>query len=266
MGSFWAESWHGGGLPAPSVREVANLTRRPDPATRAHATALSRHSRRRRACALGGSRAPHVPDRRVILDSKKTPNRKIPILTAAVAGWVIALAATGSGAAASATTVTEPTGQATTTARYATVHHHVQIPNTHRRVHHHHHHVRIPNTHRRVHHHHVRIPDTHRRVHHHHHVRIPNTHRRFNYRPAAYQGAAGGSFGTCVRSRESGGNYQAWNAAGYYGAYQFSASTWAAYGGSAASFGHASPAEQDRIFSNALARGGQSSWAPYDGC
>ncbi len=179
-----------------------------------------------------------MPDRRVILDSKKTPNRKIPILTAAVAGWVIALAATGSGAAASATTVTEPTGQATTTtARYATVHHHMQIPNTHRRVHHIH-----------------------------HHVRFPNTHRRFNYRPAAYQGAAGGSFGTCVRSRESGGNYQAWNAAGYYGAYQFSASTWAAYGGSAASFGHASPAEQDRIFSNALARGGQSSWAPYDGC
>jgi hypothetical protein len=207
-----------------------------------------------------------VPDRRVILDSKKTPNRKIPILTAAVAGWVIALAATGSGAAASATTVTEPTGQATTTtaARYATVHHHMQIPKTHRRVHHHHH-VRIPNTHRRVHHHHhVRFPNTHRRVH--HHVRIPNTHRRFNYRPAAYQGAAGGSFGTCVRSRESGGNYQAWNAAGYYGAYQFSASTWAAYGGSAASFGHASPAEQDRVFSNALARGGQSSWAPYDGC
>ena len=97
-------------------------------------------------------------------------------------------------------------------------------------------------------------------------MRFPKTHRRFNYRPAAYQGAAGGSFGTCVRSRESGGNYQAWNAAGYYGAYQFSASTWAAYGGSAASFGHASPAEQDRIFSNALARGGQSNWAPYDGC
>jgi Transglycosylase-like domain len=221
-----------------------------------------------------------VPDRKVILASKRTPNRKIPILTAAVAGWVIAVAATGSAAAASATTVTDATGQATTTttARYATVHHHVRFPKPHRRVHHHH--ARFPETHRRVHHHHARFPETHRRVHHrharfpethrrvhHHHARFPDTYRRFNYRPAAYQGAAaGGSFGACVRSRESGGNYQAWNAAGYYGAYQFSASTWTAYGGSAASFGHASPAEQDRIFGNALARGGQSNWAPYDGC
>jgi len=187
-----------------------------------------------------------VPDRKVILASKRKPKRKIPILSAAVAGWVIAVAATGSGAAASAATVTDASGQATTTtaAHYATAHHHMRFTKTRRRVHHRHRHRR-----------------------HHHHVRFPKTHRRFNYRSAAYQGtAAGGSFGACVRSRESGGNYQAWNAAGYYGAYQFSASTWAAYGGSAASFGHASPAEQDRIFSNALARGGQGSWAPYDGC
>ncbi len=47
--------------------------------------------------------------------------------------------------------------------------------------------------------------------------------------PTASTGAApGGSFGACVRSRESGGNYQATNGGGYYGAYQFSASTWAA--------------------------------------
>jgi hypothetical protein len=78
--------------------------------------------------------------------------------------------------------------------------------------------------------------------------------------------APGGSFGACVRARESGGNYQALNAGGYYGAYQFSASTWAAYGGNPADYGNASPAEQDQVFANALAQGGQSNWAPYDGC
>jgi hypothetical protein len=84
---------------------------------------------------------------------------------------------------------------------------------------------------------------------------------------AVSQGTApGGSFGACVRSRESGGNYQATNAGGYYGAYQFSASTWAAYGGNPADYGNASAAEQDRVFANAIAQGGASNWAPYDGC
>jgi Transglycosylase-like domain len=84
--------------------------------------------------------------------------------------------------------------------------------------------------------------------------------------PAASGGtASGGSFGSCVRARESGGNYQATNG-GYYGAYQFSASTWAAYGGNPADFGNASAAEQDQVFANAMAQGGQSNWAPYDGC
>jgi hypothetical protein len=85
--------------------------------------------------------------------------------------------------------------------------------------------------------------------------------------PAAYQGTApGGSFGACVRARESGGNYQATNSGGYYGAYQFSASTWAAYGGNPAAYGNATPAQQDQVFANAIAQGGQSNWAPYDGC
>jgi LysM repeat protein len=78
--------------------------------------------------------------------------------------------------------------------------------------------------------------------------------------------APGGSFGACVRAAESGGNYQAVNPGGYYGAYQFSASTWAEYGGNPADYGHASPAEQDQVFANAIAQGGQSNWAPYDGC
>jgi LysM repeat protein len=76
----------------------------------------------------------------------------------------------------------------------------------------------------------------------------------------------GGAFGACVVARESGGNAQVMNSSGHYGLYQFSASTWAAYGGSPADFGHASAAEQEKVFSNALAQGGQSNWSPYDGC
>lgn len=73
-------------------------------------------------------------------------------------------------------------------------------------------------------------------------------------------------FQRCVISRESGGNSQVMNSSGHYGLYQFSASTWQAYGGSAADFGHASPAEQTRVFDTAMAQGGQSNWSPYDGC
>ena len=81
----------------------------------------------------------------------------------------------------------------------------------------------------------------------------------------SYSGASG-SFEACVIARESGGNSQVMNSSGHYGLYQFSASTWQAYGGSSASFGHASAAEQHQVFSNAVARGGQSNWSPYDGC
>jgi LysM repeat protein len=76
----------------------------------------------------------------------------------------------------------------------------------------------------------------------------------------------GGAFGTCVVERESGGNPQVMNSSGHYGLYQFSASTWAEYGGSPGDFGHASVAEQEQVFMNALARGGAFNWAPYDGC
>jgi nucleoid-associated protein YgaU len=78
--------------------------------------------------------------------------------------------------------------------------------------------------------------------------------------------AGDSSFQACVISRESGGNSQVMNASGHYGLYQFSASTWAAYGGSRSDFGHASVAEQNQVFDNAIAAGGQSNWAPYDGC
>ncbi len=79
-------------------------------------------------------------------------------------------------------------------------------------------------------------------------------------------GAPGGSFGSCVVARESGGNSQVMNASGHYGLYQFSASTWAAYGGNPADFGSAGAAEQNKVFANALAAGGQSNWSAYDGC
>ena len=79
-------------------------------------------------------------------------------------------------------------------------------------------------------------------------------------------GSAGGSFGQCVIARESGGNSQVMNSSGHYGLYQFSQSTWVAYGGSAGDFGHASAGEQNQVFANALARGGQSNWSAYDGC
>jgi len=83
---------------------------------------------------------------------------------------------------------------------------------------------------------------------------------------SGYSGGASSSFEACVIARESGGNAQVMNSSGHYGLYQFSQSTWVAYGGSAADFGHASAAEQHQVFSNAVAQGGQSNWSPYDGC
>ena len=73
-------------------------------------------------------------------------------------------------------------------------------------------------------------------------------------------------FQQCVIERESGGDSQVMNSSGHYGLYQFSASTWAAYGGNPADFGDASVAEQNQVFDNAMAAGGESNWAPYDGC
>jgi Transglycosylase-like domain len=80
------------------------------------------------------------------------------------------------------------------------------------------------------------------------------------------QGGSTSSFQECVIARESGGNSQVMNSSGHYGLYQFSASTWAAYGGNPADFGDASVAEQNQVFDNAIAAGGESNWSPYDGC
>jgi LysM repeat protein len=78
--------------------------------------------------------------------------------------------------------------------------------------------------------------------------------------------AGDGSFQSCVIERESGGNSQVMNSSGHYGLYQFSASTWAEYGGNPADFGNASVAEQNQVFDNAIAAGGASNWSAYDGC
>jgi len=75
------------------------------------------------------------------------------------------------------------------------------------------------------------------------------------------------SFQECVIAAESGGNAQVMNSSGHYGLYQFSYSSWVAYGGSPAEFGHATVAEQNQVFENAMATpGGADNWAPYDGC
>jgi LysM repeat protein len=81
---------------------------------------------------------------------------------------------------------------------------------------------------------------------------------------STYSGS--GSFQECVISSESGGNSQVMNSSGHYGLYQFSSSTWAAYGGNPADFGDATVAEQNQVFDNAIAAGGQSNWSAYDGC
>lgn len=74
------------------------------------------------------------------------------------------------------------------------------------------------------------------------------------------------SFQQCVIERESGGDSQVMNSSGHYGLYQFSESTWVAYGGNPSDFGDASAAEQNQVFDNAIAAGGQSNWSAYDGC
>jgi hypothetical protein len=78
------------------------------------------------------------------------------------------------------------------------------------------------------------------------------------------------AFLACVRQRESGGNYGAVNAGGYYGAYQFSISTWngtASYAGRGDLVGvrpdHASPGDQDAMALTLLRWQGRGPWGGY---
>lgn len=79
--------------------------------------------------------------------------------------------------------------------------------------------------------------------------------------PGSYSGIE-----SCIISRESGGNSQIWNASGHYGLFQFDYQTWVSGGGSAASFGHASVAEQQSVFNAVFAVRGSQPWSPSDGC
>lgn len=70
----------------------------------------------------------------------------------------------------------------------------------------------------------------------------------------------------CIGAVENGGDYGRSSNPGHFGRYQFSRPTWAAYGGNPATWGSASPEEQDSVFANAVAADGLSNWLPYDGC
>lgn len=62
-----------------------------------------------------------------------------------------------------------------------------------------------------------------------------------------------------IRSCESGGNYSTSTGNGFYGAYQFTQSTWASVGGTG-SPASASPAEQDRRAAILYSRSGAGQW------
>lgn len=94
-------------------------------------------------------------------------------------------------------------------------------------------------------------------------------HRAYYHR--SYSGYSGSvspssSYEACVISRESGGRSQVMNSSGHYGLYQFDYGTWVSGGGSGADFGHASPAEQQRVFRAVYAARGTQPWSPSDGC
>ena len=61
---------------------------------------------------MGGRRARQVRNRKVILATKRTPNRKFSTLTVAAAGCAVAVAAIASGAATSAAPAASATGPA----------------------------------------------------------------------------------------------------------------------------------------------------------
>jgi hypothetical protein len=82
-----------------------------------------------------------------------------------------------------------------------------------------------------------------------------------NVNPGSYSGIE-----SCIIDRESGGNSQVMNASGHYGLFQFDYGTWVSGGGAGADFGHASVAEQQRVFDAVYAARGSEPWSPSDGC
>jgi LysM repeat protein len=86
--------------------------------------------------------------------------------------------------------------------------------------------------------------------------------------PASTSGMS--AFESCVISRESGGNPQAFNpSSGAGGLFQFLPSTWASLGYAGAYPGGAQTAPvgvQEAAFAKLYAEAGTAPWAPYDGC
>jgi LysM repeat protein len=77
--------------------------------------------------------------------------------------------------------------------------------------------------------------------------------------PAVVSGGGLGGVWACIRQHESGGNYATNTGNGYYGAYQFSLSTWRAMGGSGLP-SSAPPAVQDALAQKLQARSGFGQW------
>ena len=89
-------------------------------------------------------------------------------------------------------------------------------------------------------------------------------HRSYGAPAAVYHGGSG--YQACVIRTESGGNSQVMNSSGHYGLYQFDYGTWVSGGGSGGTFGHASVAEQNRVFAAVYAARGTQPWSPSDHC
>jgi LysM repeat protein len=77
--------------------------------------------------------------------------------------------------------------------------------------------------------------------------------------PAVVTGGGLGGVWACIRQHESGGNYATNTGNGYYGAYQFSLSTWRAMGGSGLP-SSAPPAVQDALAQKLQAQSGFGQW------
>lgn len=65
---------------------------------------------------------------------------------------------------------------------------------------------------------------------------------------------------------EHGGSYDRSSNPTHFGRYQMDRNAWKTFGGNPATWGTASPEEQDRVFDNAMNAGATSRWTPYDGC
>jgi hypothetical protein len=81
---------------------------------------------------------------------------------------------------------------------------------------------------------------------------------------AASGSSLGGAF-ACIRAKESGGNYATNTGNGYYGAYQFSLSTWRSVGGTGLP-SEAPPAVQDALAQKLQQRSGWGQWSTARRC